>query len=196
MGSEACQVACPISSSLNPSDSNSSDCSSSKGLIPRFMNDLFKGIEAAEEASRLSNDVTTSASRASGGEGDASAVTSAGSSDIGESAETTCAKPDDPVCKYKVTASFLEVYGEDIHDLLALNHNNPSSLPIREDASGVTVVGLSSKVINSAEEAIGVLQKGTMHRTTAETLMNKHSSRSHEGLLHPGSYEIIHTCYY
>ena len=179
MGSEACQVACPISSSLNPSDSNSSDCSSSKGLIPRFMNDLFKGIEAAEEASRLSNDVTTSASRASGGEGDASAVTSAGSSDIGESAETTCAKPDDPVCKYKVTASFLEVYGEDIHDLLALNHNNPSSLPIREDASGVTVVGLSSKVINSAEEAIGVLQKGTMHRTTAETLMNKHSSRSH-----------------
>ena len=78
-----------------------------------------------------------------------------------------------PFYKYAVTASFLEVYGEDIHDLLALNHNNPPSLPIREDSTGVTVVGLSSKVIRSADEALSVLQKGTMHRTTAATLMNK-----------------------
>jgi kinesin family protein 4/21/27 len=144
MGSEAGQVACPTSSDLNPSSSSNVDMSSSSvGLIPRFMSDLFRGIEFTSPIS------------------DESSLDS------------------QPSHKYTVTASFLEVYGEDIHDLLALNHNNPPSLPIREDSSGVTVVGLSSKVIRSADEALSVLQKGTMHRTTAATLMNKHSSRSH-----------------
>lgn len=138
MGSEAGQVACPTSSGLHASSSCRVDMgSSSVGLIPRFMADLFRGIESS----------------------------SATSDEASENLQ--------PFYKYAVTASFLEVYGEDIHDLLALNHNNPPSLPIREDSTGVTVVGLSSKVIRSADEALSVLQKGTMHRTTAATLMNK-----------------------
>ena len=98
MGSEAGQVACPTSSDLNPSSSSNVDMSSSSvGLIPRFMSDLFRGIEFTSPIS------------------DESSLDS------------------QPSHKYTVTASFLEVYGEDIHDLLALNHNNPPSLPIRED---------------------------------------------------------------
>jgi len=144
MGSEAGQVAFPTSSVLNPSSfSNVGMSSSSVGLIPRFMSDLFRGIESTSPISHESS------------------------------------LDSQPLHKHTVTASFLEVYGEDIHDLLALNHNNPPSFPIREDSSGVTVVGLSSKVIRSADEALSVLQKGTMHRTTAATLMNKNSSRSH-----------------
>ena len=45
----------------------------------------------------------------------------------------------------QVAASFLEIYGEDIYDLLDASEDGPvkrASLPVREDASGVMVVGL------------------------------------------------------
>ena len=73
--------------------------------------------------------------------------------------------------------SFLEVYGEDVHDLL-----DPSraSLPLREDSSGgVICTGLTTRRVTSAEQAVKVLHKGTLKRTTAATLMNLTSSRSH-----------------
>jgi Kinesin motor domain len=73
--------------------------------------------------------------------------------------------------------SFLEVYGEDVHDLL-----DPSraSLPLREDSSGgVICTGLTTRRVTSAEQAVKVLHEGTLNRTTAATLMNLTSSRSH-----------------
>jgi len=76
-----------------------------------------------------------------------------------------------------VSVSFLEVYGEEIHDLL---DENQKSLPIREDSNGeVSVVGLRTVQISNANEAINILHQGTLHRTTAATLMNHSSSRSH-----------------
>jgi len=84
---------------------------------------------------------------------------------------------------YTVTASFLEVYGEDVHDLLGSDSNDSNStesLPLREDSNGTTsVIGLQSLPINSANEAMEALHRGTLHRTTASTLMNMTSSRSH-----------------
>lgn len=79
--------------------------------------------------------------------------------------------------EYKLRASFLEVYGEDVHDLL-----DPSrkSLPLREDANGgVVCSGLTDRQVLTAAEALQVLHEGTMNRTTAATLMNLTSSRSH-----------------
>ncbi len=79
--------------------------------------------------------------------------------------------------EFKVTASFLEVYGEDIHDLL---DEDRRSLPIREDSNGDVVVrGLRDVQVLSHAEAMDVLNAGTMNRTTAATLMNLTSSRSH-----------------
>eukprot|EP00977_Amphora_coffeiformis_P027651 scaffold34629_cov154-Amphora_coffeaeformis.AAC.2 len=79
--------------------------------------------------------------------------------------------------EYNLTASFLEVYGEDVHDLLVPTR---PSVPIREDASGgVVCVGLTEFPITNAEDSLQVLHEGTMHRTTAATLMNLTSSRSH-----------------
>ncbi|KAL3925517.1 MAG: hypothetical protein SGILL_000359 [Bacillariaceae sp.] len=78
---------------------------------------------------------------------------------------------------YNLKASFLEVYGEDVYDLLDVNRH---SLPLREDAEkGIVVVGLKSRDISSTAEALQVLHEGTMNRTTAATLMNLTSSRSH-----------------
>ena len=79
--------------------------------------------------------------------------------------------------EFKVMASFLEVYGEDIHDLL---DEDRRSLPIREDSNGDVVVrGLRDVQVSSHAEAMDVLDAGTINRTTAATLMNLTSSRSH-----------------
>jgi kinesin family protein 4/21/27 len=79
--------------------------------------------------------------------------------------------------EYSMDATYLEVYGEDIHDLL---DEDRKSLPIREDSNGqVVVVGLRSKKVQTNQEAMAVLNTGTMNRTTAATLMNVTSSRSH-----------------
>ncbi|KAG7364215.1 kinesin motor domain containing protein [Nitzschia inconspicua] len=78
---------------------------------------------------------------------------------------------------YNLKASFLEVYGEDVYDLLDATRE---SLPLREDSEkGIVVVGLKSRTISSTAEALQVLHEGTMNRTTAATLMNLTSSRSH-----------------
>jgi len=79
--------------------------------------------------------------------------------------------------EFHLEASFLEVYGEDIHDLL---DKNREVLPLREDSDGGVVVrGLKTRPIANTAEALQVLHDGTMNRTTAATLMNLTSSRSH-----------------
>lgn len=78
---------------------------------------------------------------------------------------------------YKLQGSFLEVYGEDVHDLLDPKRK---SLPLREDSNGGIVCnGLTQRAVQSAEQSLQVLHEGTHNRTTAATLMNLTSSRSH-----------------
>ncbi len=82
----------------------------------------------------------------------------------------------------RVTASFLEIYGEDVYDLLddSADGRHRPSLPIREDVNaGVMVSGLKQVAVGTRAEALQALRKGTMNRTTAATLMNVVSSRSH-----------------
>ena len=90
----------------------------------------------------------------------------------------SASEQDGPVLlDYSISASFLEVYGEDVHDLL---DKERKALPLRDDSNGgVVVAGLKRKMVSSAQEALDVLHVGTMNRTTAATLMNLTSSRSH-----------------
>ena len=109
------------------------DISENTGLIPRFMSDLFAGLEQKKEKSGLKS--------------------------------------------YHLEASFLEVYGEDVHDLLDAAR---PALPLREDSNGgVICAGLTQRRVKTASQALDVLHDGTMNRTTAATLMNLTSSRSH-----------------
>jgi len=78
---------------------------------------------------------------------------------------------------YRLEASFLEVYGEHVYDLL---QRTRAPMPLREDScGGVVCTGLTHKQVSSVDEAIDILHEGTMNRTTAATLMNLTSSRSH-----------------
>jgi kinesin family protein 15 len=73
--------------------------------------------------------------------------------------------------------SFLEIYNEQIYDLL--DHTS-SNLHLRESITrGVYVDGLSEEVVTSAVETYQVLMKGWTNRRVASTTMNRESSRSH-----------------
>ncbi|KAM3918720.1 kinesin-like protein KIF18A [Leptodactylus fuscus] len=75
-----------------------------------------------------------------------------------------------------VAVSYLEVYNEQIRDLLA----NSGPLAVREDAQkGVVVQGLTLHQPKSAENILQLLDYGNKNRTQHPTDMNATSSRSH-----------------
>eukprot|EP01038_Epipyxis_sp_PR26KG_P011496 gene11496-15400_t len=85
---------------------------------------------------------------------------------------------------FKAKISFLEIYGEEIYDLIGSNSTSRNSralsLPIREDENGkVFVQGQTEKEVLSSEAALELLCTGTRNRITASTVMNSESSRSH-----------------
>ena len=73
--------------------------------------------------------------------------------------------------------SFLEIYNEEIRDLL--NPSNEKPITVREEAGTITLPGLSEEVVTTTEEMAACLARGALNRVTAVTLMNEQSSRSH-----------------
>uniref|UniRef100_A0A8C8CWD4 Kinesin-like protein n=1 Tax=Oncorhynchus tshawytscha TaxID=74940 RepID=A0A8C8CWD4_ONCTS len=77
---------------------------------------------------------------------------------------------------FDVAFSYLEVYNEQIRDLLA----NVGPLAVREDPSkGVVIQGLTLHQPKSAEHILEALDYGNRNRTQHPTDMNATSSRSH-----------------
>ncbi|RLM97678.1 kinesin-like protein KIFC3 isoform X1 [Panicum miliaceum] len=84
---------------------------------------------------------------------------------------------------YEITVSVLEVYNEQIHDLL-LTGSQPGAttkrLEVRQVAEGVHhVPGLVEARVTNMNEAWEVLQTGSKARVVGSTNANEHSSRSH-----------------
>ncbi|XP_033206918.2 kinesin-like protein Klp61F [Bombus vancouverensis nearcticus] len=83
--------------------------------------------------------------------------------------------------EYTIRVSFLELYNEDIFDLLS-SSNDACKLRLYEDASkkgAVIIHGLEEVTIHNASEVYKIIKKGSDRRQTAATLMNTQSSRSH-----------------
>ncbi|KFO91703.1 Kinesin-like KIF27, partial [Buceros rhinoceros silvestris] len=80
---------------------------------------------------------------------------------------------------FHVKVSYIEVYKEDLRDLLDLETSG-KELHIREDEKGNTViVGAKEFPVECADEVISLLESGNAARHTGTTQMNEHSSRSH-----------------
>jgi len=77
---------------------------------------------------------------------------------------------------FLVRASYLQIYMEDVYDLLG---DPGQKLTIRSAGDEITVVGLSQHCVKNPEEITKLLLKGKQNRAVGETLMNKESSRSH-----------------
>jgi len=90
---------------------------------------------------------------------------------------------------FKVSVSFMEIYGEDVYDLLSSYANGKTactstsdkpSLQVRENEQGhVFVQGLHESNALTAHDALELLDLGSKQRITASTAMNSGSSRSH-----------------
>ncbi|XP_033328960.2 kinesin-like protein Klp61F [Megalopta genalis] len=85
------------------------------------------------------------------------------------------------VQEYSVRVSFLELYNEEVYDLLSVN-DGAAKIRIYEDSTkkgAVIINGLEEVTIYNKSDVYKILQKGSEKRQTAATLMNANSSRSH-----------------
>ncbi|XP_019868842.2 protein claret segregational [Aethina tumida] len=79
---------------------------------------------------------------------------------------------------YKVHASFLEIYNENVRDLL--DHKSNKVCEIRyNEGKGTTVTNLTIQPIESAKELRHYMRVSHKNRAVAATDFNEHSSRSH-----------------
>lgn len=101
------------------------------------------------------------------------------------------------VTDYSVKISYVELYNEELRDLLASELPAPSGsaqpmgmcgpkdaqggLKIFDDASkkGVLIQGLEEVPVKDFNDALALLDKGSQRRQIAATKFNDHSSRSH-----------------
>lgn len=106
---------------------------------------------------------------------------------------------EDSSADYSVKISYVELYNEELRDLLASelaapsgsvqpmgmgsrdSNPPPGSLKIFDDATkkGVVIQGLEETAVMDAPDALALLVKGSHRRQIAATKFNDHSSRSH-----------------
>ncbi|EQB78652.1 kinesin-like protein KIF17 isoform a [Camelus ferus] len=80
--------------------------------------------------------------------------------------------------KFLVRASYLEIYNEDVRDLLGAD--TKQKLEMKEHPEkGVYVKGLSMHTVHSVAQCEHIMETGWKNRSVGYTLMNKDSSRSH-----------------
>lgn len=79
--------------------------------------------------------------------------------------------------EFLVRASYLEIYNEEINDLLF--KNGQKKLELKDKDSGVYVKDLSTFVVKTPQDLMDVFNEGNLNRHVGATNMNEHSSRSH-----------------
>eukprot|EP01032_Pedospumella_encystans_P009650 gene9650-11342_t len=80
--------------------------------------------------------------------------------------------------EFTIRVSFLELYNEELQDLL--NISGDKKLKLCEDVKkGVVCQNLEEITVLSVRDIFEILQRGIQQRQTAATLCNKNSSRSH-----------------
>ncbi|CAL5207567.1 unnamed protein product [Lathyrus oleraceus] len=79
--------------------------------------------------------------------------------------------------EFLLRMSYMEIYNEEINDLLAPEHRK---LQIHENIErGIYVAGLREEIVTSSEQVLNLMEFGESHRHIGETNMNLYSSRSH-----------------
>ncbi|KAL0278939.1 UNVERIFIED_CONTAM: hypothetical protein PYX00_000615 [Menopon gallinae] len=88
----------------------------------------------------------------------------------------------EPPPEFKVDAQFMELYNDEIIDLLdpTQGYLRTKGIKIHEDHNGsIYVKGMTQQTVTSVAEALNLLRQGALSRTTGATQMNSQSSRSH-----------------
>jgi len=77
----------------------------------------------------------------------------------------------------------VEIYNENVRDLLSAHSKNPPSLDIRQGERGVYIEGAKSVAVETVEDVKKIMRSGQRNRSVGSTKMNATSSRSHSLLL-------------
>ena len=82
--------------------------------------------------------------------------------------------------EYLIKLWYVEIYNENIRDLLNNRNEKNENLELREDPEeGIIINNITEIITNSMKEILNLLKKGNKNRTVEETDANKTSSRSH-----------------
>ncbi|KAJ6668925.1 hypothetical protein lerEdw1_007734 [Lerista edwardsae] len=84
--------------------------------------------------------------------------------------------------EFSVKVSLLEIYNEELFDLLNPSPDVGEKLQMFDDPRnkrGVIIKGLEEITVHNKDEVYQILERGAAKRTTAATFMNQYSSRSH-----------------
>ncbi|KAI9183115.1 hypothetical protein H9P43_004032 [Blastocladiella emersonii ATCC 22665] len=82
--------------------------------------------------------------------------------------------------EFEASLAMVEIYNEEIMDLLRPAGAPARGLPLREDALGsVSVAGATSTAVAGVADCLRLLDRGFAARSTGSTAMNQRSSRSH-----------------
>lgn len=80
--------------------------------------------------------------------------------------------------KFLVRVSYMEIYNEEVRDLLGKQLNKSLEVKERSDI-GVFVKDLSGYVVHNADDLENIMKLGNKNRAVGATKMNTESSRSH-----------------
>ncbi|XP_061858383.1 kinesin-like protein KIF3A isoform X2 [Colius striatus] len=80
--------------------------------------------------------------------------------------------------RFLVRVSYLEIYNEEVRDLLGKDQSQRLEVKERPDV-GVYIKDLSAYVVNNADDMDRIMTVGHKNRSVGATNMNEHSSRSH-----------------
>lgn len=81
--------------------------------------------------------------------------------------------------EFTVKCSFMELYQEQLFDLLSAKSREETVIEMREDRGCIVMAGLTEELVTTAKETTDCLVRGSSGRAVASTAMNEQSSRSH-----------------
>lgn len=79
--------------------------------------------------------------------------------------------------KYQISVTVLEIYNDEVHDLLS--GDAKKSLDVRQGPNGVFVPGLTVREVTEPQQIHDVMVDAKRNRSVASTALNQESSRSH-----------------
>ncbi|KAL3656302.1 hypothetical protein V7S43_018874 [Phytophthora oleae] len=88
-------------------------------------------------------------------------------------------KEDDKLLVTRVTATYLEIYNENVYDLLSPALRRRRALRVQDCDGKIQVRGAVERPIKTLEDGLELLEMGRRHKQMAETNCNSDSSRSH-----------------
>ena len=80
---------------------------------------------------------------------------------------------------FLLRVSFIEIYNEEVRDLLVSGMKEPTVLTVREDPRRGVFVNANENIVTSFTGLLDTLFAGEKNRSVAATQMNERSSRSH-----------------